>query len=155
MLPEHSTSARGRLPGAQAPGPVGVSVDLEPLRGLAFKSKHNTRSGAQVPSKSLERPHGKIGGSSHKPTNLFGRVEDVDPVRGEVVRARGKGPETRELGLLQLRFALGLVLQDLLTRSRGPVSPLELDLAQKLLNLTRIGLVLNPLGCPLDDSLEY
>ena len=113
------------------------------------------RGRAQVAAQSFERSHGQSSRACHDPTHFLGGVQNINAVSSKIVRTRGKPSEASEVALAQLLLGLDLVRQNLLARSRRAVGPFKFNLDQELLNLPRIRLVLNPLGGPSDDSIEY
>ena len=113
------------------------------------------RGRAQVAAQSLERPHGQGSRARHEAANFLSGVQNINAVGSKIVRTRCKPSKAGEVALAQLLFGLDLVRQNLLARSGSTIGPFKFNLDQQLLNLPTISLVLNPLGCASDDSIEY
>ena len=76
-------------------------------------------------------------------------------VSSKIVCTCGKRSEAFEVALHQLLLCLDLMREALLSWSGCAFCAFESNLGRKLLGLSRVGLVLNPLGGPSYDSMEY
>ena len=138
---------------ADAPRPVSVGVHLDAVGRLALVAKDHARPRAQVTAQSFERPHGQVIRARHEATHVLGGVQNINAVGSQRVRTRGKPSESVEVALAQL-LGLDLVRENLLTGKCSAVGSLELDLDKAPFDLSKISLVLNPLGSPSNDSIE-
>ena len=110
---------------------------------------------SQISRQPLQRPHGDVSRTPHKPAHLLGRIQDFDPVGGEVIRASSQGSEARKLALKEIRLILNLMSQDLHAGRAGAICTLQLNLPQELLDLTRISLVFNTSRGPANNTVEH